>query len=869
MATYKSVGAVALGTGGTVNVPQPALVSGDVAVLWAYAASSQTPLTVPGYTLIQVHNLSDGGSFQGFWRRATGTIAATNVAVSISSPVMFKIGVVSGAADAAPVMLAPNIYYGQYLQTPAISAAPRVAISFGFINAARTQGALSNQGSLTSTNASRGYETPAAPFDSFRISTFSSVITAASGGAVRQTFTGGDTDTLTTSFLFADAPPAAPTGLALTAGDRKLGVSFTPTAGATQSKRRWRRSLTRPTAVTQASAPAHLRRISQEALPMPSGYTYDFDGTGARLYVLDTGIRATHQDFSGRVRTGSSVAAPWNQDTAENPPFPNGHGTGVAAMALGTVHGVAKGAIVVSVNAGPEAGPSAAQYQEALAFIQADKVPGQTVVVNISNGLPADDTERNNFLQGLKAAGCVVVVAVIPDPAVVIPEGVLDGVGLLVGSSTQADAKASYSAYGPGISVYAPISPTVTASSASDTATRTADGTSEATPTVAGVALKILQANPTLGPERVYEVITSQAWTNKISGAGTGYDNRLLNGNANTDQWSELPLNSGDELTQLENGVTYEVQVASLVGGVWSDWSTSQSATPQSVPVTGSISAALPESAVAVPQSAWTATGAVPTYAATLAADLPVAVAAPPAVVWAGAFVGSAAGQLAAELPAVAAAVAAALGGTATVPQGAAVLVAALPETAVATPGAAWAGAAIEPTPAVPGILLGTTPAILIGVLASSWTGVTQEDEVTVIDDLNSLLSSLPGYGLLTLRMKEDALAQSVIPDGAGVYPGQPLYQPTYDVYWAALRLIGFLQAQPVIRQTSSEGTSIAVDAPAWGNLIAYYSSMSLIAQVTQGAVLSSIPIPGGPHVRRTNMHVWGDPSENVDTDLA
>lgn len=137
------------------------------------------------------------------------------------------------------------------------------------------------------------------------------------------------------------------------------------------------------------------------------------------------------------------------------------------------------------------------------------------------------------------------------------------------------------------------------------------------------------------------------------------------------------------------------------------------------------------------------------------------------------------------------------------------------------------------------------------------------------MEELTELISSLPNASLLTDRMKQDALAGARVPDSNNVWPGNPGYAATYDVYYAAVGLVGFLQAQPVVRQSSSEGTSVAVDAPNWSGLIAWYRSMSPIAQATRPGVLGIIPIPGGPHVRRTDMSGRTDGYDNVDTDLA
>lgn len=136
------------------------------------------------------------------------------------------------------------------------------------------------------------------------------------------------------------------------------------------------------------------------------------------------------------------------------------------------------------------------------------------------------------------------------------------------------------------------------------------------------------------------------------------------------------------------------------------------------------------------------------------------------------------------------------------------------------------------------------------------------------VDDLNALMSNLPGYALLSDSMKQAALDGALIPDAQGVWPGQPDYVPTHDMYYAAIRLTGFLMAQPVVRSSSSEGTSVSVDAPDWQGLLAWYRSMSHIAAVNGNDVLRIVPVPGGSHVTKTDMSGRGTHYGDVDTDL-
>lgn len=138
---------------------------------------------------------------------------------------------------------------------------------------------------------------------------------------------------------------------------------------------------------------------------------------------------------------------------------------------------------------------------------------------------------------------------------------------------------------------------------------------------------------------------------------------------------------------------------------------------------------------------------------------------------------------------------------------------------------------------------------------------------MTALEDLTALLANLPGAALISPAQYDSALAGALVPDAGGVWPGQPAYIPTHDIYFAAINLVGFLQAQPVVRQTSSEGTSVAVDAPAWGGLLAYYRSQSPICAALGNGVLTPVYFDNS-HVHRTDMSGRGDHYGDVDTDL-
>ena len=135
------------------------------------------------------------------------------------------------------------------------------------------------------------------------------------------------------------------------------------------------------------------------------------------------------------------------------------------------------------------------------------------------------------------------------------------------------------------------------------------------------------------------------------------------------------------------------------------------------------------------------------------------------------------------------------------------------------------------------------------------------------MDELDALLANLPGYGGVTTAMKHAALDGARIPDSAGVWPGGEGYEPTYDVYFAAIGLVGFLQAQPFVKTSSSEGTSVTVDAPNWDALLNYFRSQSPIVGLNGNQVLQRVEIPEPPHVVRVDMN-RRDQYGDIDTDL-
>ncbi|XP_030850058.1 uncharacterized protein LOC115927889 [Strongylocentrotus purpuratus] len=249
-----------------------------------------------------------------------------------------------------------------------------------------------------------------------------------------------------------------------------------------------------------------LDRIDQVDLPR-DGASYDRnDATDVTIFILDTGVLFTHDEFTnGRVSF-------YNDTVTPNSPIMvdvNGHGTRCASVAAGANIGVAQGATVESIRvAGSDGLAAADDVLAGLDDVQRwwNNNPGSKCVVSYSLISTSFSTTLNYAFGNLSAnTDCVVVVAAgnqgsdisMANACNYSPSGSPDVI--TVGGSRNrmngaSDDRIGISNYGPCVDIYAPARNIDLAapSGSSNSNYLRSSGTSFATPAVAGAAAMIL-----------------------------------------------------------------------------------------------------------------------------------------------------------------------------------------------------------------------------------------------------------------------------------------------------------------------------------------------------------------------------------------
>jgi len=285
----------------------------------------------------------------------------------------------------------------------------------------------------------------------------------------------------------------------------------------------------------------HLRSWGLDRIDNRTGLDHSYTpgvpnrGAGVHVYIIDTGVRATHADFGGRVvpsldasplpESNGWVCNPSNFTCTEDP---NGHGTHVAGIAIGSTFGVASQAIGHAVKAiRIDKQGSVAGLVTALDWIRENgQVPA---IVSLSIGLGKRVPAVDVSVERLTSAGVVVIAAAGNQntSACDISPGATASV-LTVGATDSCDVKPAFSNMGSCVDIFAPGVDIPSADRSSDTAFSFRSGTSQACPFVTGAAALLLAERPSLDVNETVNLLLASSTCGRIRDIDAETPNRLL-----------------------------------------------------------------------------------------------------------------------------------------------------------------------------------------------------------------------------------------------------------------------------------------------------------------------------------------------------
>ncbi|MGA4845659.1 S8 family peptidase [Streptomyces sp. G5(2025)] len=256
-------------------------------------------------------------------------------------------------------------------------------------------------------------------------------------------------------------------------------------------------------AVRVPAASWGLDRIDQPYLPLNQQFNVNSTGAGATAYIFDSGIDYRHAEFGGRAVPGFDAMG-----DGRNGQDCNGHGTHVAGTVGGANYGVARQARLVSVRVlgcdgkGSYAGMIAG-------FDWVARNARQPAVLNGSLGGPRSDAV-NQAATALSDSGVLPVVAAGNDAVDACDVSPASAQRVLtVGATNHQDQEAAFSNHGPCLDMYGPGTAIVSARLGGGSVAL--DGTSMASPHVAGVATLLKARHPSATSAQVYNWIVDKS----------------------------------------------------------------------------------------------------------------------------------------------------------------------------------------------------------------------------------------------------------------------------------------------------------------------------------------------------------------------
>jgi len=277
----------------------------------------------------------------------------------------------------------------------------------------------------------------------------------------------------------------------------------------------------------QQGAPWGIVRVGQWGAARGNTYQYpDTAGQGVDVYVLDSGLVASHPSFEGRAKfVRNFVPRSSNGDVI-------GHGTHVAGTIGSSKYGVAKKANIYSLKVlGDDGNGPYSSIIAAIQFVTGRAKPGKTIInMSLAGGA---SRALNDAVAAARKAGVVVVVAAGNEHQNACNVSPASSPHVLtVGATDNRDNTASFSNWGKCVDVFAPGVSITSLGKRGNDDTAVMQGTSMAAPHVAGVvALYMSMKSYNNADDVVRDVL---GWSHRcVRGAAQGSSRGLVYANAN------------------------------------------------------------------------------------------------------------------------------------------------------------------------------------------------------------------------------------------------------------------------------------------------------------------------------------------------
>jgi subtilisin family serine protease len=298
--------------------------------------------------------------------------------------------------------------------------------------------------------------------------------------------------------------------------DEATALAANPMVAFVERDRRYR------VATTEPAASWGLDRIDQEPRELDGSFSYEATGAGVTAYVIDSGVRLSHDEFAGRITSGA--------DFVDGGPAKdlNGHGTHVAGTIGGSTYGVAKGVSLVAVRVIDRWGYGwLSDIVAGINWVSSTHAAGEPAVANVSLGGPRSRAlnlaVRRSIADGVAytlAAGNEGQSACNVSPARVPP-------AITVSATNRQDVRPNWANFGPCVDLFAPGTWITSAWKSNNAASEAISGTSMAAPHVAGVAALYLEGDPAATPLQVRDDVFARTIKDAVGNARSANDHLL------------------------------------------------------------------------------------------------------------------------------------------------------------------------------------------------------------------------------------------------------------------------------------------------------------------------------------------------------